>query len=474
MSTERSPASFRDPGGFVFHRDGVLYRQVNPPCQTDYELLLSTGLYDELVADGLLVPHEEAPLEAAATPEAVRVLRPAPVEMVSYPYEWCFGQLRDAALLTLELQRRAMKRGLSLKDASAYNIQFHEGRPVLIDTLSLEAYGEGTPWVAYRQFCQHFLAPLLLMRHVDGGLGRLLALHLDGVPLDLASRLLPKRTWLRLSPLLHVHLHARSIARYGRRMPGGRERTVRRRSLEALLENLKSAIRRLRWKPEGTQWARYEEEHAYGDEGLEEKRRLVHEHLKRTRPETVWDLGANVGTFSRLAARGGARVVAIDSDPGALELLYRRLKDEGERHVLPLLVDLTNPSPGLGWAHRERASLSERGPADALLALALVHHLAISGNLPFALIAEWLASLGRTLIVEFVPKDDPQTRRLLAGRKDVFPNYTRSRFEAEFSREFRTVDAADIPGTDRRIYLMERLTERRRPTATPAPGRTDA
>lgn len=455
LITERSPASFRDPSGFVFRRDGVLYRQIHASYEPHYQRLRLSGLYDELVAEGLLVAHDEVSPEIGLTPEAVRVLRPMPIEMISYPYEWCFGQLRDAALLTLELQQRAMKRGLGLKDASAYNIQFQAGRPVLIDTLSFATYQEGQPWIAYLQFCQHFLAPLLLMAHVDARLGRLLAIHLDGIPLDLVSRLLPKRTWLRPSTLLHIHLHARSIAKHGRRIPKGRQR-VSRGSLEALLGNLHTTIQHLDWKPKGTQWVCYEEEHAYAEEGLQEKRRVVAQYLQQLQPKTVWDLGGNVGTFSRVAAEAGALVVAVDSDVGALEVLYRRLRRDEEGRILPLLADLTNPSPGLGWAHRERASLVERGPADCLLALALIHHLAISGNLPLPLIAEWFASIGRALIVEFVPKEDPQAQRLLSGRTGMFAGYTREAFQVAFTPHFRILRTQRVRGTERELFLMER------------------
>ena len=206
----RDRASFRDPSGFVFRRGGVLYRQVNPPYREDYDHLMSSGLYEALASDGLLVAHVERPSVPPHEPGAYRILQPDPVPFLSYPYEWCFGALKAAALLTLEIQRRALAHEMVLKDASAYNVQFMGSRPLFIDTLSFARYQPGRPWVAYRQFCEHFLAPLLLISRVDPRLGRMQAVHLDGIPLDLASRLLPGRTWLRLSPLLHVHLHARA------------------------------------------------------------------------------------------------------------------------------------------------------------------------------------------------------------------------------------------------------------------------
>lgn len=463
----RIGGSFRDPSGFLFHGDnGTLYRQVEPCYQEGYELLMgASGLYGELVEQGLLIPHEEVPLELAARPSAYRVIRPEPVGFISYPYSWCFSQLKDAALATLAIARRSLDRGMILKDASAYNIQFHQGRPLLIDTLSFEPYREGEPWVAYRQFCQHFLAPLLIMSQRDVRLSGLLRVHLDGIPLDLASSLLPGRSWASFSTLLHVHLHARSIRRHSgatsSELAGRARGGVSRKGLLGLIDNLESAVRSLQWRPEGTEWADYEVEHNYRVEAMEEKRRIVGEMLRRVAPggmpATVWDLGANTGAFSRLAAAQGARlVVSFDVDPAAVERNYLRARQEGERAVLPLVMDLTNPSPAQGWAHLERASLAGRGPAEALLALALIHHLAISNNVPLSDVAGFFSKLSPALVIEFVPKSDPQVRRLLVSRKDIFSSYEQESFEREFSRFYRIEESVPISGTERRLYRMER------------------
>ena len=202
-----SAVSFRDPGGFVYEDRGCIFRQVNLLAKEHYDHLMSSGLYRKLTESGLLIRHEETDVLPPVPACAYKVICPARVAMISYPYEWSFGQYKDAALLTLAVQRQAIDHGMSLKDCSAYNVQFHEGRPVFIDTLSLERFQEGTPWVAYRQFCQHFLAPLALMSLTDIRLGQLTRTNLDGVPLDLATRLLPWRSRLRFGLLLHLHLH---------------------------------------------------------------------------------------------------------------------------------------------------------------------------------------------------------------------------------------------------------------------------
>lgn len=458
MTSQRVAASYRDPSGFVFRRDGVLLRQVQPRYQPHYDALLASGLYDELVAAGLLLPHEEAPLDWAATPGAYRVLKPQQVPFVTYPFEWCFGQLREAALLTLDVLVRAIARELVLKDASAYNVQFVEGRAVLIDTLSFEGYEEGRPWIAYRQFCQHFLAPLLLMAQVDVRLSALLREHLDGVPLDLASRLLPRRTWLRFGSMLHVHLHARSIRRHGGDEAAaiGRAGRVSRTALLGLADSLRALVAGLEPPGTATEWASYEREHNYTEAGLAEKRAVVERWLAEMKPASVWDLGANTGTFSRIAARGGARVVAMDGDAGAVERAWRALRAEGETRVLPLVVDLTNPTPALGFGYLDHEALLERGRPDAVLALALVHHLAISHNLPLARIVDVLARIAPQAIVEFVPKDDPQTRRLLISREDIFGEYTRDAFESAVRRVFTVEATAGLPDTDRVLYRLRR------------------
>lgn len=450
---EIHPASFRDPSGFVFVRDGVCLRQVNAVYREDYERLMASGLYDRLAASGQLVSHEEM----APDPGAWKTLRPRQVPLVSYPYEWCFSQLKDAALQTLAIQLAALGSGMSLKDASAYNIQWIEGKPTLIDTLSFERYDEGKPWVAYRQFCQHFLAPLALMARTDIRLGQLARVHIDGVPLDLASRLLPLGSRLNFGLGIHLHAHARSQrAHASTPLAATRGTPFTRHAFEALIDSLQSTVGALSWRPVGTEWADYyERNNNYSAEGMDDKRASLTSFLARIRPATVWDLGANTGRFSRIAAASGARVTAWDVDPACVEGNYRHVVANRETGILPLLLDLTNPSPGLGWAHAERASMASRGPADAILALGLIHHLAIANNVPLAGIARFLSGLGRHLIIEFVPKEDSQVEKLLATRRDVFPHYTREGFEAAFGAWFDVVSAVDLAGTRRTLYLLE-------------------
>jgi len=357
------------------------------------------------------------------------------------------------------VQERALERGFTLRDASAYNVQFSGGRPILIDTLSLEPREEGAPWLAYRQFCEHFLVPLLLMSRVDIGCGSLLRAHLDGIPLELGSRLLPRRSWLRPGTLIHVHLHAAAQRRYADTSPAVRvkSRPIGKSAAIGLVHSLRGATTRLGWEPSGTEWADYTRQHNYSDSAVASKRELVARLLRGSLPRVVWDLGANTGEYSRVAREAAEAVIAFDIDPAAVERHYRAVRESGEQGILPLLADLANPSPALGWAHRERRSLEQRGPADALLALALVHHLAIGRNVPLERIAEYFSRLGRALVIEFVPKSDSQVQRLLRSREDVFADYHREGFEAAFARHFRIEAAEPVAGSERTMYAMTAL-----------------
>jgi hypothetical protein len=455
----RLGASFRDPSGFLFKRNGVLYRQINQVYQEHYDHLMSSKLYAKLVYDGLLIAHEGVDIAPEEPDLAYRVIQPEPVQFISYPYEWSFSQLKDAALVTLSIQKLALEAGMVLKDASAYNIQFHHGKPVLIDTLSFEIYHEGDPWVAYRQYCQHFLAPLALMAYQDVRLSQLLRIYIDGIPLDLASLLLPRRTRFGMGLATHIHLHAAAQKRYADRgvVKTQATRKMGKISFLGLMDSLEGTTRKLSWKPSGTEWGDYYRASSshYSSTAFEHKKKLVRQFLERLQPSIAWDLGANTGEFSRLAAEKGCQTVAFDIDPAAVEQNYLQVRQNKESHMLPLVMNFTNPSPALGWQNRERHSLLERAPADVLLALAIIHHLAISNNVPLSMLAEYLHELGHWMIIEWVPKEDSQVQKLLASRQDIFTGYHLQGFEAAFERYFTIHEKVPIPDTPRLLYLME-------------------
>ena len=329
---------------------------------------------------------------------------------------------------------------------------------MLIDTSSFGVLPEGAPWIAYRQFCQHFLAPLALAALVDVRLLGLLRVHLDGIPLDLAAGLLPGRTRLTPSLGLHLHAHARSQRKHADdRGAPARAPAFSLQAFRGLVDSLRNAVKGLTWEPDRSAWSDYYAAgESYAQEAATAKEALVAELLQEASPATVWDLGANTGRFSRLAAAKGAHVVALEMDWASVEAAWRQVVADGETRVVPLVCDLVNPTPSHGWAQRERDGLAERGPADLVMALALVHHLAIAGNVPLPEVLGYLARLGRWAIVEFVPKGDPMVQRLLATREDVFPGYTAQGFEAAATAHFDVVRTVPVPASDRTLHLLRR------------------
>ena len=455
---EKVSGSFRDPSGFIFKHDGKVYRQVNQKYREEYDILMNSGLYEQLTKSKTLVAHKEVDLRLAPIPEtAYKIIQPEAMDFISYPYEWCFNQLKDAAILTLAIARRSLEYGMSLKDASAYNIQFQNGRPVFIDTLSFEKYEEGMPWVAYKQFCQHFLAPLALMAKTDIRLSKLLRLQIDGIPLDLTSKLLSANTKLNFGLATHIHVHAKSQQRYADKKVSQEEIKARmsKSSMVGLLDSLLSTVRSLNVKTIQTEWADYYQDNNYTPASFEAKRQLVKSFIEKVEPQKVWDLGGNTGEFSRTASDMGIPTVCFDIDPGAVQQNYDLVKKNKEKFMLPLVMDLTNPSPDLGWHNAERDSMQARGPVDLVMALALIHHLAISNNVPLADVADYFADLGEYLIIEFVPKSDSQVKRLLSSRLDIFPEYTELGFETAFQEYYQILDSVAVQGSERRLYLMK-------------------
>jgi len=453
-------SSFRDPAGTVFVDEGCVYRQIHDAGCRDYDMLMNSGLYHKLVSNGLIVEHHEVPAPVLYKRTLYRIIRPQMIQFVSYPYEWTFGQLKDAALATLSIQEVAIEHGMILKDASAYNIQFHMGRPVLIDTLSFTVYTEGMPWPAYGQFCRHFLAPLALMAKVDVRVSKLLRDFVDGIPLDLAARLLPARSRLIFGILMHIFLHAQSQNRHAdsdvSKQAGNLSgKKISRLGLIGIIQSLKKTVSGLEWRPEGTEWGNYYENTNYTDTAFKKKKDLVAGYIRKVKPRSVWDIGGNTGVFGRLASDAGIPTVCFDIDPVAVEVNYRETKKRNETNMLPLVLDLVNPSPSLGWNCSERESIVQRAPSDCLLALALVHHLAISNNLPFDLIAGFLQKMCKYLVIEFVPKEDSQVVKLLRTRPDIFNEYSKQNFEKVFGKYFVLQDESLVDGSMRTLYLMK-------------------
>ena len=449
------PASFRDPAGFVLIHDGQLYRQVNRTYAPVFEQLMQSGFDQKLIAEGHLIPHEVVSPVPVADPEAAYWLKPERLPFISYPSEWSFDMLRDAALLTLQIQQQAIEAGWSLKDATPYNVQWKEGRPVFIDTLSFEPYQE-KPWVAYRQFCQQFLAPLLIMHYCKKHLPELYRAWPDGIPADLAPRLLPWRSRWSVHVALHIHLQAR----YARREAVATEKIIglSKARLQRLLLSLQTLIKSLKTPASDTEWASYYEEASQRGVYLEKKEALIRQWLEEAGPlRGAADLGANDGRFAEILGASSGYVIAADIDPACINRLYRRQQNkEADPRLFPVVQDLALPSPNCGAADRERQSFQSRLRTDLILALALIHHLAIGRKMPFAMMAEWLAPMAPDLIIEFVPPEDEKAAQLLNRLEGLPPAYSQELFEASFSMLYNLYKKSPVDGSVRTLYWWKR------------------
>ncbi len=452
-------ASFRDPSGFIFTKQGIVYRQVNRVFKEQFDHFIESGCYDALVRKGWLLPHETIHENLTGTDNWYLTLKPKAIEFISYPYEWSFSMLRDAALMTLQVLKTSLSFGMILKDATPLNLQWHKGKFIFIDTLSFKKFEE-RPWIAYRQFCETFLSPLLLMHYSKKPLQQILLAYPDGMPLDITSALLPFRSRFSLQTYLHIHLHSGVSSKHA----GEKQMPVKfsKQKLLNLVSGLESLINKLRPPKNKTAWSSYYNE-AAGREGyLDEKKKIISEWVNDLKGiKSAMDLGSNNGEFSKMIVSPGIKVIAADFDSLCIDELYLDIRKNNIENIQPLIIDLANPSPSSGVNNKERSSFIERSNPDLAIALALIHHLAIGKNIPFSSIASFFSQLlkeaGAKLIIEFVPKGDPKTQLLLQNRDDIFHDYHEAGFEGAIKEHFSILKKAIIPGSERILFLMERI-----------------
>lgn len=463
MKPTLDPASFRDPDGAVFSVGRRIYRRLGPDGRRNLEPLIEQGILRELESARLAVETRVCDPEEAGLlgfdPGQETALEHERVPYLSYPYEWSFEMLRTAALTHLEIMERLVPKGFILKDSTAYNYQFIGSRCVLIDIPSIERRHPKDPWMGYTQFCRHFLNPLLIHSLLRVSPHPMIRGQLEGIPVEEAHALIPFWKQFRAGAWLHVGLQA---ALSKRSLGGASERSLFQNlpdQGEVILATVRKLVRLIRRLPnprQQTVWTDYERTHSYSESGRQAKRAMLTEVVARAKPSLVYDLGANTGEYSLLAAEHAGYVVALDSDASAVDRLYQRLKGAASGKVLPILMDLANPSPDQGFAGVERRSFANREHPDFVVAFALVHHLRISGNIPVASMLDWFRSLGAAqLLVEFVPKQDPMVCQLLKNREDVYPDYTAQVFERECAARFRIVERKALPEGGREIFHLE-------------------
>ncbi|WP_417351906.1 class I SAM-dependent methyltransferase [Flavobacterium alkalisoli] len=459
MQTQnRHASSFRDPSGYIFTENDTVLRQVNPVYFKQYNSLKNKGFYDKLFKAGLLIPHEEVKAD-----ENGIVIRPENIPFFSYPYEWSFNQYKHAALHTLKLQKYCIQNGYSLKDATAFNITFHKGKPVFVDSLSFDYYTEGEPWRAYRQFLMHFFAPLLLAKYYGNDILKLLMQHIDGIPLDKAAKMLPFKC--RFSPVIYtnIYLTAKYDAKYSNSVGAEKERKIN-ISKEAqikILDSLYNYIKDFELN-EKTEWKDYYSITNYDAEAFDYKKDLVRKWYGSVNASKLIDFGGNDGTFSRVLKDLAEEILVTDIDPNAVDQNYLQVLKNKESNILPLVSDLVNPVPGIGLNNAERDSLLDRikkGNYDVAMALALIHHISLTGNVPFSMSANLFASLTPYLIIEFPDRGDSWVDFLLNSKREFkghFDGYNITDFEKEYSVYFDIVEKQLIPNTQRTMYLLKR------------------
>ena len=453
-----APGSFRDPSGFVFLSDSIVYRTINDVFKKDWEQMIASGFAQSAMEKELLVPFEEC------TPMfgSWKTIRSPRLNVISYPYEWCFSQLKDAALLTLSLLEESLQHGLALKDATAFNVQFQGASPIFIDHLSFEVRKPDKPWAAYLQFCRHFLAPLALLHYRGGEMGRLSSLWVEGLPLSVTSSLLPFRSRFSLSMKIHLHMHAQLQDKHSdarEHADAVKKLNVKPGALEKLCQSLRYAVEDLRLPEQKTEWGDYYSDTNYSEAAAKNKAEIVETIARENTGTQAVDLGANTGEYSRLLAQYFEHVVAADVDFMAVERHYLRLAKERKSNITPMVLDMCNPSPGLGFANEERASFPDRFQANMVTALALIHHLTLGSGIPLTRVAYCFSRLlqqGGTLVLEFVPLEDSQAQRLMAARTNVFDDYSLEGCLAAFGKFFALKNKFAIVDSYRTILVFKK------------------
>ncbi|EJN13307.1 hypothetical protein PMI42_03331 [Bradyrhizobium sp. YR681] len=459
------PGSFRDPGNQVFYLDEQVFRTLDAESAAHWHQLRQTTFFQALVKREAVVATETEDRpgvrEQALSGRWTELLRHERIPFVSYPYEWTFNMLKDAALLQLGILEDALANGWTLKDGSAYNVQWRGQRPVFIDVSSFEPYRPGESWIGYRQFCMMFLIPLLLKAHRDIDTAALCRSDLEGIDPEEALKFISVRDIFRRGVLSHIYLHARLQARARRAeaaVSSAPPKWAIRQTAEMTLRMVQSLgrlVSKLERRDARTSWSAYEETHSYDDGSFSQKKDFVERHVRGRRWPLVYDLGCNTGTFSRLCSEHADCIVAIDQDELAVDTLYRRIKTPASGNIIPLVMPLSNVSPDQGWRGRERKSFEHRARPDLILCLALIHHMVVSANIPLRNFLDWIRAFGASVILEFVGPDDEMTLQLLKNRRNVHSGYTQEAFESVARSMFDILDSAPLKGGRRRIYLLQ-------------------
>ncbi|MFK7831764.1 MAG: class I SAM-dependent methyltransferase [Winogradskyella sp.] len=450
------PSSFRDPSGYVYIENGDIKRRINPIYFKQYQALTDSGFYNILFENGLLIKHEEV----ESTTDQI-IIKAEKIPFITYPYEWSFNMYKEAALLTLKLQKYSLEKGFSLKDASAFNITFHKGKALFIDTLSFDFYKENSPWRAYKQFITHFFGPLVLAHYHGAQQLKLLSNFIDGIPVKMLSSMLPFKT--KLSPILYsnIHLLAKLEDQHNEDYKGETKKaTLSKKGQLNIIKSLYDYIKDLELK-EHSEWGNYYTKTNYTDAAFIKKSDIINGWVKNLKPSRLIDVGGNDGTFVRKLDSALETALVCDIDNNAVDFNHKTQKLNKEQTMLPFVLDVLNPSAAIGLNNVERDSFINRikdFAPQVTLALAVIHHMSLSGNVPFSESAKFFSSFSEHLIIEFPKRNDSWVQRLLNNKadfKDHFEFYTIGNFEKAYSVYFEVVEKIIIENSERVLYLFK-------------------
>jgi len=453
--------SFRDRDGRIYRLGDRVLRGISQSALEDFQKLQTARFYTRFLDKGQLVESrvlnpEEVPFSGDIRQEWAAFLEHSRIPVISYPYEWTFGMLRDAALLQLELVEASIIEDMTLKDASPYNIQFVSGKPVFIDILSFETLQPGAPWSGYRQFCEMYLFPLMLQAYKGVHFQPMMRSAIDGVGLQTAGRLFGFRDRFRPGVLTHVWLQAKLDTRFGSTSQNVRSELksagFNKELILANVRKMKKLVKKLSWRGEGSEWGSYEEFHNYSESDHQLKEAFIGECVEASKASLVWDIGCNTGQFSKIAARTAGNVIAMDLDHFAVERLYRETRQDGTDHILTLVQNIADPSPDWGWRNSERTDLQSRARPDLVLCLALIHHIVISANIPLGEFVGWLADTSDQVIIEYVSRSDDKVEALLRNKEDKYSDYSRQNLESNLQQHYAIVRQLPLESGNRFLY----------------------
>nr|WP_321224841.1 class I SAM-dependent methyltransferase [uncultured Psychroserpens sp.] len=457
-SSSRHSSSFRDPSGFIFVDQGIIKRSISPLYFKQYNALKTTDFYKKLQHAGLLISHKEL----SVSKEEI-IIEPEQVSFINYPYEWSFNQYKEAALLTLKIQKFALENGFSLKDASAFNVTFYKGKMIFIDTLSFDFYQDNSPWRAYKQFISHFFGPLLLAKYNGLESLKLMNSFIDGVPIKMVASMLPFKT--KLNPFLYsnIHLLAKFEDKHNEDYKGNsKASSLSKKAQLNIIKGLYDFIKKMSIE-RSSEWGNYYDKTNYANDAFDQKASIIDGWINNLDAKTVIDVGGNDGTFVRKIKQELKEALVCDIDYNAVDANHKYVKQHKESYMLPFVFDVLNPSANIGFNNKERDSFLKRIEAyepDVTMALAVIHHMTLSGNIPFEMSAEFFSKFSKHLIIEFPKRNDSWVQRLLNTKgefKAHFDFYNINNFESSYSNYFQLIEKVSIDNSERVMYAYKAL-----------------